>query len=90
MALIGSTLDTPSRVSLSARAAQSSASLMRIVALPCVVASSWVEVSAASTGMMRAASTALVASYTRVTSTNNAGTFALPQDMCCRSKDRRE
>jgi hypothetical protein len=56
MAFLASTLNTLSRASLSPRAAQSSASLTRRAVLSHTIATSWAEISAASTIVTRAAS----------------------------------
>jgi hypothetical protein len=60
--------------------------LTRRAALPYAAAASWVEVSAASTTMMQAATTIADTSHAWVTSISNAGTFAPARDKSGRNK----
>jgi hypothetical protein len=85
MILSSSTLDTLSRASFPVKAARSSASLTNATALSNVAVAS-----ATSTATAQAASAVATASHAWVTSTNNVSTSALPQDRCCRNKDRRK
>jgi hypothetical protein len=86
LAFFASALDTRSSAFLFARAARSSASLTRRVALCRTIAASRAGTSAVSTATAQAPSASAMASRAWVTSTYNAGTSALLWDRRCGCK----